>query len=921
MPRPFLIISVILFIVSFIALTSVLLVWIGRYRHTKERFAIVSLITVLCITLSMLTVLSTSMMPWHLSLMLYQTVRGSKINIPVPQWSEYLLLFLIYFLFIQFIIRAHRRWDGLKSIEEYQREQRSESISFWSQGINELHRIIKGLPPPKPYFKDDSKQFIAQLESVTDSLAWKDQARDLIRLSSSSYSFDPDSSWHDKDGYWVGRNIDTNDLVFLYPSQSRVSTVEQNAFVSYAHRFATERGKEQYELIIALKEGDIEHSNVQFSKRIRFETESSLLNNLVDFTDYLNEIRRRVVINNLPDSNLSLNDVYVPSHYFRGNDRVSSDNLEAHLFLWLQEPSQRQIALLGEYGQGKSTAALMLTHHILSQHESQNTMARIPILIELRGTSPRNLTPLQMLGAWAAQYNINPQALLKLHIAGRLLLIFEGFDEMALVGDAEMRLKHFKTLWQFCYPKAKILITGRPNFFLDEEEMKAALGISKPMGDRPYCEAIRIAPFNVEQISESLRNQKPLVKDQICSLAAKNSRFLELVSRPSLLHIVSVLWEKEQLSEKIERLNSAYIMDLFVRHSYRRQGLKEVDGSEFMALTSPEREYFMTGIATYMAANQLPNQITKAQLNDLVENLIASMPDSISTESPAITGESTRPLHLRLQNTEHGVEHVKTDVRACGLLVDDPAALGTFRFGHKSFMEFLFAALLADYIQTESPIKARAIMKVTNAKIDDILGLPVALDFLSELLGTTVKDNLGRKSNQRDQMREAVEYSIASRLLKTILSEGGMILPVQRFFIFNDVYTISARKLGEFKGISLMFLSPSIFFTIMPMIFFMYYTFPLFRRPDEKDILSFAQSNPFFFLLLLGGTSMAMMMMMAIQRRPGMRRKLALWTYICEGVGIKSCTMHRVVGTWVIPWAKDKNFDFYKQYLEKDTNI
>ena len=103
---------------------------------------------------------------------------------------------------------------------------------------------------------------------------------------------------------------------------------------------------------------------------------------------------------------------------------------------------------------------------------------------------------------------------MRLLIAGRLALVFEGFDEMALVGDAEIRLKHFRTLWQFAYPRAKILVTGRPNFFLDEEEMKAALGISKPIGDRPYCEALRLAPFNPEQIRDCLLYTSPSPRDR-----------------------------------------------------------------------------------------------------------------------------------------------------------------------------------------------------------------------------------------------------------------------------------------------------------------------------------------------------------------------------------------------------------------------
>ena len=41
--------------------------------------------------------------------------------------------------------------------------------------------------------------------------------------------------------------------------------------------------------------------------------------------------------------------------------------------------------------------------------------------------------------------------MLKLLIAGRLILIFEGFDEMANVADLEQRIDQFRALWRFSY--------------------------------------------------------------------------------------------------------------------------------------------------------------------------------------------------------------------------------------------------------------------------------------------------------------------------------------------------------------------------------------------------------------------------------------------------------------------------------------
>lgn len=141
---------------------------------------------------------------------------------------------------------------------------------------------------------------------------------------------------------------------------------------------------------------------------------------------------------------------------------------------WVNEPGQRQLALLGEYGQGKSTTALMFAHHLVES--SGGKPQRVPILIELRGKSPRNSTPEDIIAAWAYHYDrIVPKAVIKLIISGRAVIILEGFDEMSLSGDAYARYAHFATLWRFCYPKSKIVLTGRPNYFLDDRELKSLL--------------------------------------------------------------------------------------------------------------------------------------------------------------------------------------------------------------------------------------------------------------------------------------------------------------------------------------------------------------------------------------------------------------------------------------------------------------
>src|SRR5947199_162628 len=82
--------------------------------------------------------------------------------------------------------------------------------------------------------------------------------------------------------------------------------------------------------------------------------------------------------------------------------------------------------------------ALMFAYHLINRGE-----CRVPIIIELRGRSARNQTPEEIVAAWAYPYRINPVSVMKLIMAGRVLLILEGFDEMALVGESEARLQHF----------------------------------------------------------------------------------------------------------------------------------------------------------------------------------------------------------------------------------------------------------------------------------------------------------------------------------------------------------------------------------------------------------------------------------------------------------------------------------------------
>lgn len=869
-----------------LALLYAAFIWKRQRVCFREGFALSLLLLEIAVALFFVATLGLGLSPWGpWPLSLVDQDRAIQPSLVV---SDYISLSLIFLFIVMGARRLHRSWDGLKSVDQYRREQRAEPQSLVSEAFREIDRIAKRYPQWKPHYGHSAKYAGSQLQGVSDTISWKDRARELVRLSSSSYFFDLDSGWHDRESCWVGKNMDNDQLVILCPAQEVPDQPRIERLAKYAARISA-KGQD-VEIIVAVNRPEVEIGwEVQYYG-VRLETEGSLLSGLVDFTDYRNEIRRRVDHLKLTESDLCISDTYVAPEVYgpEGFGRVS---LQQYICSWLEEPGQRQLALLGEYGQGKSTTALMFTYMALCSKEIR--VGRIPILIELRGTSPRNLSPLSLLGAWASKYNINPQALMHLHIAGRIFLIFEGFDEMALVGDSEMRLRHFKTLWEFCYPGAKMLITGRPNFFLDEEEMKAALGISRQVGVNPYCEAVRLAPFAVSQIDQALRRNKPDVREAICLLAERNPRFLELVSRPSLLHIVSVLWDKENLSDKAESLSSAYLMDLFVRFSYARQGLKEQESRDFMALTTRERGYFMSGVAAFMAAKDLPNQISSRQLNDLVDNLIESIPDTISLASQAISGESQIPLRQRLKESEHGLEHVKTDVRACGLLVDDPAVPGTFRFGHKSFMEYLFADLLAQRIRRDTEA-ASSILRTTGATLEDVLGMPVAVEFLGEL----ISEGLDSTGGSRDEVGDVVK---ARRLWLAVFGDGWFDIVLQKIRVFGFLFFQSAvrrHKALAVIGFLAFMLAVSTILT-WPMRI-------IFGSSDHPAKLASMSRDERFILMgsTLAALTLMMFMITFLRQTHSASGKLILWERLCAALSIDRSALERVSGQWLIPWAR-----------------
>ena len=262
-----------------------------------------------------------------------------------------------------------------------------------------------------------------------------------------------------------------------------------------------------------------------------------------------------------------------------------------------------------------------------------------------------------------------------------------------MIGGEEIRKEHFRKLWEYSIPQSKIIITGRPNYFMDDKEMNTLLRLSQQRADSSkYCEIIRLVPFKREQIVAAMRSLKPDIQNEIISVYDKensNGSFCDLVSRPSLLFLTGLIWEKEQLASKISNISSAEVIRAFLTYSYKRQDEKDSNA----IMNSDERAYFMQGIAVSIVGRHgYTNQIGKKELEEIVGRLFLFFPDDITLQS----GNANKKMLRNRLDKNHLLQAINNDIRSCGVIVKDFSTSDAFCFAHKSFLEVLIADITAE---------------------------------------------------------------------------------------------------------------------------------------------------------------------------------------------------------------------------------
>lgn len=714
-------------------------------KYTRERFAFYGVTVMVTLISSFITqvyssqgfitaVINTSNFVLHTNITSYQT-----------DFKDHLITFFVLSLFMRFILNLHKNWNGPISETLFNKKRFHENPTILAESYLQLKDFLSKEKIIQPHVENEkAKHFNIFVPSEDDKTPWHESVYELLTFSSLQYKIDLQNDYYQEEKIFISRFGHNNKPIAIFccidlPKDSAIRN-----FILFCRKQKLDFTK----LIVAVKNEISESKTINWRDTdLQFRYENEMLNSLVDFSSYKHYIKDQFTSKEITlGTGIKLHDIYVELKG-KTDKEVSIPALEAYIYEWLEaKDDNRHLAILGEYGCGKSVLSLKITYELL---ENRTANSRIPILIELRGKSPRNLSVTEIISTWASNFRLDPASILKLHRAGKLLVIFEGFDEMDMIGDREMRLNHFQRLWEFAMPRSKIIITGRPNFFLDDKELKTNLGIEKPYEASHYCEAIHLEKFTSDQIKHALRNIDRNTGEQILDILEKsnNSNFYDLVSRPAILYLIGVIWKERKLSEIKDNINSAVVISEFIKYTYSRQNDKKI----LFPLSEKEREYFMLGVAVGMWwTNEYSNQISKDDLESIILKLYRGFPDEITPTQNA-TQPKRKLLKERMIDNSQAEETILTDVRSCGILVNDLTRKDHFKFAHKSFLEYQISYYFVESIlqdKGEYNIMVNAISNALGTNSPELRHSKETIFFTAEILIGNLK--LGMSNDPRN---------------------------------------------------------------------------------------------------------------------------------------------------------------------------
>ncbi|MEW6210546.1 MAG: pentapeptide repeat-containing protein, partial [Acidobacteriota bacterium] len=372
---------------------------------------------------------------------------------------------------------------------------------------------------------------------------------------------------------------------------------------------------------------------------------------------------------------------------------------------WLAQSDSLHLSLLGDYGTGKTWFTRRLAYQLAKKYEEDPSRNRLPIRIDLRDAaralSLDNIL-FDHLQRRAGQV-VNPKAILYLLSEGRLVLIFDGFDEMATQANWEVTLANFRELARAAEGRAKVVLTCRTHYFKAESQVRELLQGRRPSSEgatklyeevqsRRGFHIAHLLEFDNAQIQEYLRRACGPHVEEVAGAIERIPGLQDIAARPVLLDMIvqsAPMLERES-DIRVARLYEIYTDSWFERQDWR------------LHLTREGK----TALVEELAARLWQTDGARIHYRELADTLAVLLRDRVTTDRE--------------------LEMADYEVRTASFLTRDEE--GNYGFSHRSFLEFFLARRIARLIREASGERAKTVEAFNLRRLS-----PQVMEFLRDI--------------------------------------------------------------------------------------------------------------------------------------------------------------------------------------------
>ncbi len=402
----------------------------------------------------------------------------------------------------------------------------------------------------------------------------------------------------------------------------------------------------------------------------------------------------------------------------KGWSRTSGD-IEEDLKAWLQKGSAGLVSILGDFGTGKTTLLSRLKY-IYSRLYLSGKSTLLPLFVPLKQFHGYQSLDEFLRSVFVSEFEreIPLTVFWRALAEGRFLVLLDGFDEMASEADADKRAENLLLLSPLITSTSRAILTCRPSYFVRDSEYEALVSslnrsvepiqpnfeeASRNSGSVDRSTKARLLKYkllshiagyqpidSLSEVSHSVVDIKLFDALQIDRFLAKfNHRYMalykqdwnyiksfllgiydlsDLMSRPILLTMINetILDGGLNIGSTIIDLGPTALYEIYTSMKLDLDWLK---GSSRRLLTKEDRAAFAEAIAVAMYLSGT----LEVQYSTLLE----------LAESRA-----------RFPAKKDYLKNIRTSVVAADLQISTFLTRSgdeTFRFSHKSFMEFFVA--------------------------------------------------------------------------------------------------------------------------------------------------------------------------------------------------------------------------------------